>query len=80
MEDNHFVIKYLHPRSSLIEKVPMKSNHLFPFRIMQDMKEKENTGDAFKQESKEVEKHHNKEEKDITQIQAAFQSKVQGES
>ena len=47
---------------------------------MQDMKEKENTRHAFKQESKEVEKHRDKEEKDITQIQAAFQSKVQGES
>ena len=44
------------------------------------MKEKENTGDAFKQESKEVEKHRDKEEKDITQIQASFEWKVQDES
>ena len=80
MEDTHCVITDLHPRKQLIKKVPMKSNHLFPFRIMQDMKEKENTGYAFKQESKEVEKHRDKEEKDITQIQATFQSKVQDDS
>ena len=48
MEDNNCVIKNSHPSNQLIEKVPMTRNCLFPFRIMPDMKGKENSGVAFK--------------------------------
>ena len=40
---------------------------------MSDMKGKENTWPTLKAESKEVDKHHDKEEKDNTQIQVVFQ-------
>ena len=36
MEDNHCVIKDIHPSNQLIAKVPMKSNHLFPLKIVPD--------------------------------------------
>ena len=61
MEDNHCVIKDIRPSNQLIEKVPMKSNCLFPLRIMADMKGKENIGATFKEEIKEANKHYNKE-------------------
>ena len=54
MEDEHCVIKDKRPSNQLIAKVPMTSNHLFPLRIVPDMKEKTNTGAAFKEESEET--------------------------
>ena len=58
------MIKDKSPRNQLIEKVPIKINHLFPLRIIPDMKGKENIGVSFKEESKEVDKHFNKKEND----------------
>ena len=58
----------------------MTSNLLSPLRITPDMKGEKNTGIAFKEEIKETHKHCDKKEKDNTQIQAMFQSKVQDES
>ena len=46
------MIKDKHLRDQLIAKVSMKRNHLFPLRIVLDMKGKTNTGAAFKEESK----------------------------
>ena len=60
----------------MIEKVPMTRNHLFSLRIMPNMKEKENTRVAFKAESKEADKHCDKEEIENTEIQVAFQPEV----
>lgn len=40
------------------------------------MKGPKNSGDAFKIESKEADKHCNKEEKDNAEIQATFHSEV----
>lgn len=76
MEENQSVIKYLCPRNQLIAKVPMTSNLLFPLRITPNMKGPKNSGDAFKIESKEADKHCNKEEKDNAEIQATFHSEV----
>ena len=52
MEEYHCVIKDKCPSYQLIEKVPMTRNHLFPLRIVPDMKGKTNTRAAFKAESK----------------------------
>ena len=52
MEDNHCVIKDIRPSNQLIARVPMTSNHLFPLRIVLDMKGKENTRVALKEEIK----------------------------
>ena len=73
MEDNQYVIKDVCPSKQMIEKVPMTRNHLFSLRIMPNMKEKENTRVAFKAESKEADKHCDKEEKNNIEIQAAFE-------
>ena len=54
IEDDHCVIKDKRPSNQLIEKVPMTSNHLFPLRIVPNMKGKTNIGVALKEESKEV--------------------------
>ena len=51
MEDNQCVIKEIHRSNQLIARVPMTSNHLFPLRIVPDMKRKTNTRDVFKEES-----------------------------
>ena len=45
IEDDHCVIKDKHPSDQLIEKVPMTSNHLFPLRIVLNMKGKTNIGE-----------------------------------
>ena len=50
----------------------MKSNHLFPLRIIPEMKGKTNTGASFKVESKEVVEHFDKKENDSANFQAAF--------
>ena len=76
MEDNHCVIKDIRPSNRLIEKVPMTRNHLFPLRIIPDMKGKENSRATFKEERKEVDKHFDKKENNIGDFQAAFQTKV----
>ena len=34
MEDNHYVIKDVRPSNQLIARMPMKSNRLFPVRIV----------------------------------------------
>ena len=52
IEDNHCAIKDKRPSNQLIAKVPMTSNHLFPLRIIQDIKGKKNIGVSFKEESK----------------------------
>ena len=80
MEDNHYVIKDLHPRNQLIEKVPMTSNHLFPLRIIPDMKGKTNTRAAFKVEIKETVDPLNKKVNDSADFQAEFQTEAQDES
>ena len=54
MEDDHCVIKDKRPSDQLIAKVSMTSNHLFPLRIVPDIKGKANTGAAFKAESEET--------------------------
>ena len=74
MEDNHCVIKDIRPSNRLVEKVPMKSNCLFPLRIVPDMKGKENTRNAFKVEIKEEVIHCDKKENDNAKIQAMFQT------
>ena len=76
IEDDHCVIKDKRPSNQLIEKVIMTRNHLFPLMIMSYMKGKTNSRVAFKEESKEADKHDDKEEKQNAQIQATFQSKV----
>ena len=76
MEDNQYAIKDVCPSNQMIEKVPMTINNLFSLRIMPSMKEKENTGAAFKVESKEADNPCNKEEIEITEIQVAFQPEV----
>ena len=58
----------------------MTSNHLFPSRIMSDMKGKTITRVAFKEERKEADKHCDKKENDSVDFQAAFQTEVQDES
>ena len=60
MESNHCVTKDVRPSNQLIEKVPMTRNHLFPLRIMPNMKGKENSGVAFKAKSKEADKNCDK--------------------
>ena len=52
----------------------MTRNQLFPLRITPDRKEKEKLGDTFKAKSKEADKHCDKEENDIVEIKATFQS------
>ena len=74
IEDNHCVIKDMHSSNQLIAKVPMKRNHLFPLRIVLDMKGKTNKRVAFKAESKKEFIHCDKKENDITEIQAVFQT------
>ena len=68
------------PKQPTNSKVPMTSNCSLPLRIVLDMKGKTNTRVAFKEESKEADKHCDKREKDSTEIQASFQSEVQEES
>ena len=68
MEDDHCVIKDKHPSDQLIAKVPMTRNHLFPLRIIRDMKGKTNIGVAFKAESKEAFKHFDKKENGSTNL------------
>ena len=48
MEDDHCVIKDKRLSDQLIEKFPMTSNHLFPLRIVPNMKGNTNIGAAFK--------------------------------
>ena len=48
MEDKHYVIKDIPPRNHLIEKIPMKRNHLSPLRIMPYIKGNSKSGFAFK--------------------------------
>ena len=74
MEDNHCVIKEIHPSNQLIAKVPMTSNHFFHFRIIPNMKRKANSGVSFKEERKEADKHYNNKENGSAKIQATFQS------
>ena len=74
MEDNHCVIKDLHPSNQLMTKIPMTSNRLFPLKMIPYIKGKENSGVAFKTQYKEAAKHCNKEEKETTKIQVSFQS------
>ena len=74
------MINYKRPSNQFIAKVPMTSNHLFPLRIILDMKGNTNIGVAFKAKSKEVENHSDKKENDNTDFQVAFQTKVQDES
>ena len=80
MEDEHCVIKDKRPSDQLIVRVPMTSNHLFPLRIIFDMKGKTNTGAAFKEESKETVDPLDKKENGSANLQAAFQTEVQDES
>ena len=54
MEDDHCVIKDKRPSDQLIAKVPMTSNHLFPLRIVPNIKGKTKTGAALKAESEET--------------------------
>ena len=54
----------------------MKRNHLFPLRIVLDIKGKTNTRDAFKAESKEIVEPLDKKENGSADLQAAFQTKV----
>ena len=80
IEDDHYVIKDKCPSDQLIEKVPMTSSHLFPLRIVPDMKGKTNTGVAFKVESKEIVELLDKKENGSANLQAVFQTEVQDES
>ena len=80
MEENHSVIKDIRPSIQLIEKVPMTRNHLFPLRIIPDMKGNKNIGAAFKEESKEIVEPLDKKENGSVDFQAAFQTEVQDES
>ena len=72
MEDDHCVIKDKHPSDQLIAKVPMTSNHLFPLRIVPDMKGKTNSGAGFKAESEEMVELLDKKENCSANLQAAF--------
>ena len=49
----------------------MTSNRLFPLKIVPD-----NTGTAFKENSKEEVVHYDNKENDSAEIQAAFQTEV----
>ena len=80
MEDDHCVIKDKHPSDQLIAKVLMKSNHLFPLRIVPNMKGKTKSGVAFKVEIEETVELLNKKENCSANLQAAFQIEVQDES
>ena len=77
MEDDHCVIKDKRSSNQLITEVPMTSNCLFPLRIVPGMKEKTNTGVAFKEESKETVELLDKKENGSVNLQAAFQTEVQ---
>ena len=77
MEDDHCVIKDKRPNDQLIAKVPMKSNRLFPLRIVPDMKGKTNIGSAFKEESEEIVELLDKRENCSANLQATFQTEVQ---
>ena len=72
MEDDHYVIKDKCPSDQLIEKVPMIRNHLFPSRIIPNMKGKTNIGDVFKAESKQTIEVLDKKENGSANLQAAF--------
>ena len=74
MLDNHAVIKDIRPTNQLIEKVPMTSNHLFPLRIILDMKGMTNTWATFKEEIKEAVEYFDKKENDSANFQDAFQT------
>ena len=80
MEDDHCVIKDKSPSDQLIAKVPMKSNRLFPLRIVPDMKGKTNTRASFKAESEETVNLLDKKENCSANLQATFQTEVQDES
>ena len=58
----------------------MKSNRLFPLRIVPEMKGKTNTIDAFKTESKETVEYLKNKENGSPNLQAAFQTEVHDES
>ena len=58
----------------------MTGNHLFPLRIVPDMKGKTNTGVEFKAESKEAVQYLEKKVNDNTDFQAAFHTEFQDES
>ena len=60
LEDNHRVIKDIQPRNQLIAKVPVTSNHLFPLRIVPDMKGNEHKRYTSNAKSKEEDKHCDK--------------------
>ena len=57
----------------------MTSNHLFPLRIVPDMKGKTNTGAAFKEESKETVDPLDKKENGSANLQATFHTEIQDE-
>ena len=76
MEDDHYVIKDKHPSDQLIAKVPMTSNHLFPLRIVPDIKGKTKTGATFKAESEETVEILDKRENCSANLQAAFQTEA----
>ena len=58
----------------------MTSNHLFPLRIVPNIKGKTKTGVAFKAESKETVELLNKKENGSANLQDAFQTEVRDES
>ena len=70
MEDNHCMIKDIHPRNCVIERVQMTRNYLFPLRIRPTIKEKitqvvqegknVESKDGFKEERKQANKQCNK--------------------
>ena len=72
MEDNHYVIKYIHPSNQMIAKVPMTRNHLFPLRIVPYMKGNTNIRALFKAKNNEIVVHCEKKENGSVEIQAAF--------
>ena len=80
IEYDHCVIKEKCPSNWLIERMPMKSNHVFPLRIVPDMKGNTNTRFVFKEESKEVVEHFDKKENGSPNFKVAFQIEVQDES
>ena len=57
----------------------MERNHLFPLRIVVDMKGKTNTRVTFKEESKETLKPLEKKENASADFHTAFQTEVQDE-
>ena len=75
MEDDHCVIKDKRPSDQ-----PMTRNHLFPLRIVPNMKGKTNIGAAFKEESEEIVELLDKRENCNANLQAAFWIEVQDES